>query len=382
MKRKKILYLFLLLIIIIVSVYFFWDNNNNQESEFSISVSDAMSGNELDSYKKADKVIDFHFPEDYGPHEDFKLEWWYFTGNLKSSDNREFSYQFTIFRNALNNENLNINSNFSTNQLYFAHLGLSDINEEKHYCFEKFARGIKGLVTTNINPLEISIENWGIFADFPDSNYLLPIFKIKAETDSIKFDLSLKPEKKMVLHGDRGLSLKSNSGTASYYYSFTRINTEGKIEINKKEYSVKGYSWMDREWSTSALTKNQKGWDWFSIAFNDSTELMYFRLRDENSNTDFAKGTFVFENGNSEMIKSNEIKFDFKNFEKLKSGKTYPQKWRIQIPKYSTDITVETRIKEQEMKLSVNYYEGSIKVSGRNRNKKVAGLGFVELTGY
>ena len=40
-----------------------------------------------------------------------------------------------------------------------------------------------------------------------------------------------------------------------------------------------GLSWMDHEWSTSALGAEQVGWDWFSIQLDDNTELMLFQLR-------------------------------------------------------------------------------------------------------
>ena len=50
--------------------------------------------------------------------------------------------------------------------------------------------------------------------------------------------------------------------------------------LNGESYAVTGLSWLDREWSTSALAENQSGWDWFSLQFDDGQELMYYQLRD------------------------------------------------------------------------------------------------------
>ena len=40
----------------------------------------------------------FSFPDDHGPHPDYRQEWWYFTGRLSTTDNRVFGYQLTFFR--------------------------------------------------------------------------------------------------------------------------------------------------------------------------------------------------------------------------------------------------------------------------------------------
>jgi predicted secreted hydrolase len=380
MKYKNIIYLVLFLIIA-VTLYLFLDTETISKDEFSIS--DSMSETDIIGFAKADSSREFVFPRDHGAHNDFKLEWWYFTGNLRTTNGRQFGYQFTIFRNALSNSKPEIKSDFATNQLYFAHLGLTDIKSNKHYSFEKFARGAAGLTKAEYNPLEISIEDWSLKGEYLNNNYTAPKMEIKAKEDNISLELILEPVKNIVQHGEKGLSKKSNiQGNASYYYSLTRIKTDGTISIDGNDYLASGYSWMDREWSTSALAKNQKGWDWFSIQMSDNSELMFFRLRDTNSKTDFAKGTYVFADGRSESIESNEVEFRAIKTEKVESGINYPQKWNIKIPKYSLDIIAETQILDQEMKLSVKYYEGSIKVSGTNQNKMIDGLGYVELTGY
>ncbi|MCF8997906.1 iron ABC transporter permease, partial [Pseudomonas carnis] len=43
----------------------------------------------------------FSFPEDHGPHDGFRIEWWYVTANLKDAQGNVFGVQWTLFRNAL-----------------------------------------------------------------------------------------------------------------------------------------------------------------------------------------------------------------------------------------------------------------------------------------
>ena len=37
-------------------------------------------------------------PADHASHPDYKIEWWYYTGNLDATDRRRFGYQLTFFR--------------------------------------------------------------------------------------------------------------------------------------------------------------------------------------------------------------------------------------------------------------------------------------------
>ena len=55
---------------------------------------------------------------------------------------------------------------------------------------------------------------------------------------------------------------------------------------------------MDREWSTSALSNDQVGWDWFALQLNDNTEIMYYQMRKKDGTPDaYSKGIIVSKNG-------------------------------------------------------------------------------------
>src|SRR4051812_48655451 len=40
----------------------------------------------------------FEFPQDHGPHPQFRHEWWYVTGNLDSTGGERFGFELTFFR--------------------------------------------------------------------------------------------------------------------------------------------------------------------------------------------------------------------------------------------------------------------------------------------
>ena len=54
--------------------------------------------NALPCFSRANKVIPIEFPKDFGSHDRFQTEWWYYTGNLDTTDGRHFGYQLTFFQ--------------------------------------------------------------------------------------------------------------------------------------------------------------------------------------------------------------------------------------------------------------------------------------------
>jgi predicted secreted hydrolase len=140
---------------------------------------------------------------------------------------------------------------------------------------------------------------------------------------------------------------------------------------------------MDREWSTSALEAGQVGWDWFALQLSDITELMYYQLRREDGTADrTSRGSFVDARG----VKSDLLMSDFalKVLERWESprGGVYPARWRLAVETQGIDLEIAPLLAEQELNLSFRYWEGAVRVSGFRDGIPLAGVGYVELTGY
>src|SRR6266511_5979489 len=41
---------------------------------------------------------EFSFPRDHGTHDEYRTEWWYYTGHLRSDDGRTYGFELTFFR--------------------------------------------------------------------------------------------------------------------------------------------------------------------------------------------------------------------------------------------------------------------------------------------
>jgi len=373
-----------LLILFMIFIFISCESNEKVNSRDRLDLSKAMGETSENDFSKAIEPKKFVFPDDHSSHPDFRTEWWYFTGNLTSTDNKKFGYQFTIFRTAQSKNKNDRNSDWNSNQIYMAHFALTDINNNKFYFDERFSREGNQLAGARINPFRVWLEDWQIKQVDNNFNFGLPTLNVAAKTENSKINLTLEAIKPLVLQGDKGLSQKgSQLGNASYYYSYTKLKTSGKIILDGKEFKVTGFSWMDREWSTSSLSKDQKGWDWLSLQLDNNTEIMYYQMRKNDGSPDiFSKGVIVNQNGLSETIKKEDVLLNITDNWKAPDGTTYPSGWKLQIPLKNIDLKITPAIKDQLLDVSIKYWEGSVKIEGTNNGKPVNGRGYVELTGY
>jgi predicted secreted hydrolase len=342
----------------------------------SISVSRAMQASPDAGFQRAEVIRGFKFPADHGAHPEFATEWWYFTGNLESSSGDAVGYQLTLFRLGMKSAAVKDVSAWRTHQLYMGHLAVSDINNSKHYSEERFSRAAAGLAGAETFPLKVWLGSWSITGA---RDGLFPI-KLSAENKEIAIDLTLKDSAKPVtLQGDRGLSQKSAAvGNASYYYSFTRLPSEGIIRIRNRKLSVTGNSWFDREWSSSALAVDQQGWDWFSLQLDDNREIMFYQLRDKQGHAQkFSDGVLVDSKGHTQKLNLDNTQLKPLSTWTNAQGVSYPVSWSITIPQHNIDLRVDAAFNDQEMRHSVHYWEGAVIVSGSH-----AGKGYLELSGY
>jgi predicted secreted hydrolase len=334
----------------------------------------------------------FTFPRDHGPHPGYKTEWWYLTGNLETPDERKVGYQFTIFRVALtppaDSGGIRVasatqqadTSGWATNQFYMGHFAVSDVQGEALYASERFSRGAAGLAGAQAEPFRVWLEDWEI-ASTGDQPFPA---RLRATQDGAAINLTVRPEKPYVLQGDRGLSQKGpGAGNASYYYSYTRMATDGTVVIQGDTLQVSGGSWMDREWSTSALGENQVGWDWFSLQLSDGRDLMYYQIREQDgSPSEYTEGVLVAEDGTATPIDLNDVTLEVTDRWDSPRGGTYPVGWRLRIPSEDLALRITPHFDDQELDVSVRYWEGAVQVEGSADGESITGEGYVEMTGY
>jgi predicted secreted hydrolase len=345
-----------------------------------------------EEFKRALPGRIFSFPQDHFSHPEFKTEWWYYSGHLQSlkRDKKSFGYQLTFFRTGLTRETKNQKSKWSIQDLYFAHLAITDESKKKFEYLEKISRGSLGEAGASPykkgeKAFRIWIEDWATEGKGPTlQNHFL-----KAGTKNFGIELMLTPEKNPVIHGQNGVSQKAEGeGYASHYYSVTRLKAEGKIFLKNTEIPVQGISWMDHEFGSTQLREYQVGWDWFSLQLEKGVELMLYQIRHKDGNIDpHSSGTLIFPNGTSRYLSNKEFQIEvLKQWKSEKSKAIYPSEWKLKVPDHQIELTLSPTVKNQELvtkeSTRVTYWEGSIKVEGEYQGNPIKGMGYVELTGY
>jgi predicted secreted hydrolase len=345
-----------------------------------VAVADALRGT-TEGYARARVPRPLAFPDDHGPHPEFRTEWWYYTGNLASTEGRRFGFQLTFFRVAQAPTAAPRASAWATSQIYMAHFALTDVAGQRFFPAVRLVRGALDLAGASARPFRAWAEGWSVGAEGTSG---FPV-RLQASEGEVAIDLRLDEGKPIVLQGERGLSRKGpEDGNASYYYSFTRMPARGTVRLGAEQVAVTGLAWMDREWSTSALGPDLIGWDWFALQLADGREVMVYRLRRRDGSVDpFSAGTIVAPDGAARALGAGEFGVEVLAWwTSPRGGTRYPARWRLTVPSEALVLEVTALVADQEFTEPVRYWEGAVDVQGRSGARALEGQGYVELVGY
>lgn len=341
----------------------------------------------------------FNFPFDHGAHPAFKTEWWYYTGHLQTDSGRRFGYQVTFFRRGIRRNPETFapsRSKWRLDDLYFAHLALSDLQPGRFYFFDVISREGLGKAGAEKGRLHVWLDRWR--AEMPHGSSDRHRLTAEGRTEgtdahnglpSIGLDLELTPLKPPVIHGADGVSRKgADPLQASHYYSLTRLATSGALTLEGHTMPVTGLSWMDHEFGSGDLSSDLTGWDWFSMQLESGEELMLYQLRRSDGLPDAASsGTWVDQAGRSRHLTGESIRIEvLDHWKSPHSNASYPSRWRVSIPPLGAVLEVIPLLPDQELlterSTGITYWEGAARMSGALGDRPITGRGYVELTGY
>ncbi|RHX88939.1 lipocalin-like domain-containing protein [Leptospira stimsonii] len=330
----------------------------------------------------------FVFPKDHSFHSRYKVEWCYFVGVLKSVEGKEYGYELSFFKGT-----------FGKNKEVFpVHFAISDFENRNHKIAQTIERKLGGMA---------GYDSEKIFS----GNYSMKIlgkteFHLLArdpENSSLSLDLKLtaKPSD-ILLHGDKGKSIKSrkNPNFYSYYYSIPGLFTKGELRIGEKKIQiVSGDSWMDHEWSSpfdssenAELSNQSNSWDWICIQLEDGTKIMAFNFRESpNSRSESFASVRLNSGKKIGLEREGEVLFshDSSKWKSKTTQKEYPLRWNLITASSEKeailDLKIEPVFEDQEFDsrptTGFSYWEGAVRISGTRDGKKVKGTGYLELKG-
>ena len=346
-------------------------------------------GGDAAGYQRACGPMEFQFPKDHGAHPEFRNEWWYITGNLENTSAQRFGVHITFFRIAsapqTTTKDKDIKSSaWSGSEFYMAHFAITSAADKSIKYFERFGRSAAGLA--GVSPANNTTPNTRVWLD----DWQLDIKEIDGQTqlqlalsqETTALSLTLEADTPIIKQGVDGYSQKSaDPCNASYYYSLPRLTTTGDIIFNGIAHSVTGSAWLDREWSSSALADNQVGWDWFAMQLDDGRSIMVYQLRLQDNKVDtYSHAVEIDAAGNKTEIPFGDWTIETDEWWQSDSGSRYPVSGTFHRRDTKETIAFKPLINDQELDLTVRYWEGAIDLT--NTRGQNIGRGYMELTGY
>ena len=318
-------------------------------------------GTQAEGFAIPDPAYRIEFPQDHGPHPDYRIEWWYLTATLEGEDGQDYGVQWTLFRTAMQPGEA---EGWDSPQIWMGHAAVTSSDE--HLFAERLARGGIGQAGVISEPFQAFIDDWRMEG--------IDRMRVTARGAEFAYDLELVADGPLVLQGESGYSVKSPDGQASHYYSQPFYRVSGVLDLPGGSVNVSGQGWLDREWSSQPLSEDQHGWDWFSLQFEDGARLMGFGLR--GLETVFTSATWIDPDGTTTAFTDGALRLTPLN-RALVAGRNIPVEWRVELPARGVDVEVEALNPGAWMGVSFPYWEGPIRVRGSHE-----GRGYLEMTGY
>ena len=332
---------------------------------------------EIDHYQRATAGYRYSFPRDHFEHPEFRTEWWYYTGNLRDSAGKRYGFELVFFRQGQRRGPAANSSAWRVDDLYLAHVAVTDIGGKRFYYHQRLNRAGPGVAGASRAQRRVWNGNWS-------AQWQAERQTLEATADEFRFRFDLGSAKPPVIPGLNGISRKGEAaGEASYYVSLTRLNVSGELWLDGAKHDVTGTSWMDHEWFTNQLAKDQVGWDWFSVQQDNQTELMLFQLRRRDGSIDsYSAGTYIDAQGHARHLARNEFSLTPKRYWKsARTGASYPVRWQILVPSLGLSLDAAAALDAQELatddQTGPAYWEGSVSYTG-----SASGTGYLEMTGY
>jgi len=143
-------------------------------------------GNQAAAFKPVVPGRVFSFPADHGPHDGFRIEWWYVTANLKDPQGNEFGAQWTLFRSALNA--VPEQAGWANPIIWLGHAAVTSATA--HYAAERYARGGVGQAGVNLTPFSAWIDDWHFSSQASADNPLADM-QLNARDKAFNYQLRL-----------------------------------------------------------------------------------------------------------------------------------------------------------------------------------------------
>jgi len=308
--------------------------------------------------------------------------------HLESREGDEqVGFQSTVFRleGAATRERVQAVLAFGDQQLYMAHAALSNLTEESYRHEERLYReGWQARAEAG----RLDFQVGGIRARMRPGSEVVEMSMALEGGD--RLELTMTPVVPLVAFGERGLSRKgADPAAVSWYWTYPRLQLEGRLIRAGESTAVSGIGWMDHEISSSQLGSDLEGWDWTAIQLEDGSGVKAYRLRRENGSADPWSAVYWIDSaGETDSVYADDFSWESDAFwTSPETGNRYPNAVTIRARHPETGEMKVYRLKPffdaQEFvgnRGDNAYWEGACEVL--DAEGKRIGRAYLELAGY
>jgi predicted secreted hydrolase len=306
-----------------------------------------------------------HLPKDEGAHPESKMEWWYLNATVSDNEGHQYTAMLAYFNKASLRPPLKI-------------ISIADLDAG---VFHQDVPTISQLMVAKPNYAEGGLDlRWNDYDRWYRTDQDSYHYSVQAKGDSIGFSFDLVQEKDPLMVGGNGLIEWTEGST--YYYSLTRLQVGGQIEIEGKAIDVEGIGWMDHQWMEDMA---EKGWQWFSIQLDDDTDIICWNIVNTDNSVQSRDLTMMFADGSIYHTTDLELAAT-DSWVSPDTKETYGMTWKLREPGHDIDLEIKARFPQQEIILlkevpqyTWQIWEGGTTVSGQIDGSAVSGIGYAEL---
>jgi len=202
----------------------------------------------------------------------------------------------------------------------------------------------------------------------------------------VKFDLTLSQQGRPFFVFGTGVNPDGSPDGGveknNYYFSLTRLQATGTIEIDGETFAVSGVTWMDHEYGYFGTAAKPVKWILQDFQLDNGFCISNFAVV-ENGLPDLdetvpSQATLQDASGNIYFVKTKLTPIG-RTWTSPETGGTYFTQFRVEIPSFDATLVVTTLFDSQEFPVpTASVYEGVADATGTFQGKSVTGTAWIE----
>ena len=171
----------------------------------------------------------------------------------------------------------------------------------------------------------------------------------------------------------------------NYYFSYTRLAASGTITVAGREYPVTGTTWMDHEYGFfgGATSDTRVRWLLQDMQLSNGYTISNAGMIGEGYKPEIGVPVDAFatlQDADGELYYvSSTVTAVGELWTSPRTGNAYARQFRVEIPSFQADITVTTRLEDQEFSVGgAPIYEGTAEPAGTFLGEDVSGDAWIE----